>query len=230
MHINPQEAAMAAITFDALLKVQVREQIRTGGARFRSMLDAFVSNRMQEAPKEASYLRPRQTARPESTSAGTMTSVQFAIPFFPHRRPRRLPASSERKHKHTDVPPGDRAETPSIRFEALDPSILSDAIPAFFIGRNGAGFWVAREATGRIGGLFLLKSSALSFAREQSRPGGCAMIFPTERFELDLKNSGNTFARHLSPLVRCATSLWLRIEKLLTSLPHRSRDFSSPLN
>ena len=33
---------MAAITFDPLLKVQVREQIRTGSNRFRSMLDAFV--------------------------------------------------------------------------------------------------------------------------------------------------------------------------------------------
>jgi hypothetical protein len=222
---------MAAITFVALLKVQVREQIRAVSARFRSMLDFFVSNRMQEVATEAGYLRPRQTARPESTSAGTMTSVQFAIPFFPHwRSPRRSPVSSERKHKHLHVPPADRAETPSVKFEPLDPSIVSDAIPAFFIGRNGAGFWVAREATGRIGGLFLLKSSALSFAREQSWPSGCATIFPTKRFELDLKNSGSTFARHLSPLVRCATSPWLQIEKLLTILLHRSRDFSSPLN
>jgi hypothetical protein len=218
---------MAAITFDALLKVQVREQIRTGSNRFRSMLDAFVSNRMQEVVAEASYLRPRQTSHSESTSAGTMTNVQLAIPFFLHRRPWRSP---ERKHKHLDVPPGDRAETPSVKFEALDPSIVSDAIPAFFIGRNGAGFWVAREATGRIGGLFLLKSSALSFAREQSWPGGCAMIFPTERFELDLENSGNTFARHLSPLVRRATGLWLRVEKLLAVFPHQLRDFLSPLN
>jgi hypothetical protein len=155
-----------------------------------------------------------------------MINVQFAIPFFPRRRPpRRSPASSERKHKHFHVPPADRAETPSVKFEALDPSIVSDAIPAFFIGRNAAGFWVARKATGRIGGLFLLKSSALSFAREQSWPGGCAMIFPSKRFELDLKNSGNSFARHLLPLVRRATGLWLRIERLLVH-PLRSRDFS----
>jgi hypothetical protein len=58
---------MAAITFDALLKVEIREQIRTGSNRFRSMLDAFISNRMQEAATEASYLRPRQTARSEIT-------------------------------------------------------------------------------------------------------------------------------------------------------------------
>jgi hypothetical protein len=53
------------------------------------------------------------------------------------------------------------------------------------------GLWVAREARGRIGGLFMLKSSAVSFAREKSGPSGCATILPTERFELDLKNDGN---------------------------------------
>ena len=31
---------------------------------------------------------------------------------------------------------------------ALDASIVSDAIPAFFIGRNKDGFWVARDAKG----------------------------------------------------------------------------------
>jgi hypothetical protein len=53
---------------------------------------------------------------------------------------------------------------------------------------------VAREARGRIGGLFMLKSSAVSFAREKSGPSGCATILPTERFELDLKNDGNLIA------------------------------------
>jgi hypothetical protein len=74
---------------------------------------------------------------------------------------------------------------------ALDAGIVSDAIPAFFIGRNKDGFWVARDTKGRIGGLFLLKNSAVTFARTQAGPGGCATIFPTERFELDLENDGN---------------------------------------
>ena len=78
---------MAAITFDALLKVQVREQIRTGSNRFRSMLDAFVSNRMQEVAAEVSHPRPRQTLRSKLTSASRMTTGQFAIPFFSPRRP-----------------------------------------------------------------------------------------------------------------------------------------------
>jgi hypothetical protein len=90
-------------------------------------------------------------------------------------------------------------------FELLDSSIISDAIPAFFIGRNRAGLWVAREAKGRTGGLFLLKSSALSFARAQSAPKGCATIFPSEKFELDLENEGNPFADRLASLMRLAT-------------------------
>ena len=82
---------------------------------------------------------------------------------------------------------------------ALDAGIVSDAIPAFFIGRNKDGFWVARDARGRIGGIFLLEASAVSFARTQAGPGGCATIFPTERFELDLENDGN-------PLIRFSAS------------------------
>src|SRR5262245_48976768 len=64
-------------------------------------------------------------------------------------------------------------------FQPLDPDVVSASIPAFFIGRNKAGFWVAREARGRVGGIFLFKSSAVEFAREESAPLRCALIFPT---------------------------------------------------
>nr|WP_244635720.1 hypothetical protein [Bradyrhizobium huanghuaihaiense] len=73
----------------------------------------------------------------------------------------------------------------------LDPDVVSAAIPAFFIGRNRAGLWVAREANGRIGGLFLFKSSAVDFAKQQSAPVRCALVFPVETFELDIENRGN---------------------------------------
>ncbi len=96
---------------------------------------------------------------------------------------------------------------PAPQFGPLDPNIVSDAIPAFFIGRNRAGFWVARDLKGRIGGLFLIKNSAVSFAHAQSGPAGCATIFPAERFELDLENEGNPFAAQLAPLVRLASKL-----------------------
>ncbi|MBR1174980.1 hypothetical protein JQ617_13500 [Bradyrhizobium sp. KB893862 SZCCT0404] len=88
----------------------------------------------------------------------------------------------------------DRRQTqsrPAAALKPLDPEILSAAIPAFFIGRNSAGFWVAREATGRIGGLFLFRSSAVDFANRQSAPARCALVFPTETIELDVENRGN---------------------------------------
>src|SRR5450755_4935989 len=92
----------------------------------------------------------------------------------------------------------------STLFVPLDPGIVNEAIPAFFIGRNMEGFWVARDVNGQIGGIFLLESSALSFARKNSRPAGCATIFPSERIELDLENKGNPLAAQLGWLKHLA--------------------------
>jgi hypothetical protein len=64
-----------------------------------------------------------------------------------------------------------------------DPSVVNETIPLFYIGRNKAGLWVAREAQGRSGGLFLFKRSAVRFAREESEPAGCAMMFLNEPLE-----------------------------------------------
>jgi hypothetical protein len=80
---------------------------------------------------------------------------------------------------------------PAAALKPLDPDVVSAAIPAFFIGRNSAGLWVAREANGRVGGLFLFKISAVDFANRQSAPARCALVFPTETFELDVENRGN---------------------------------------
>jgi len=106
--------------------------------------------------------------------------------------------------------PNDKLADSATPFRPLDAGILSEAIPAFFIGRNQDGFWVARDAKGRIGGLFLLRASAVSFARMQCGPAGCATIFPTDRFELDLKNSGNPLIPYLRPLMRLAQHLQRR--------------------
>ena len=76
-------------------------------------------------------------------------------------------------------------------FSLSIPVVVSEAIPAFYIGRNEEGFWVARDVKGRTGGIFLFEDSAVSFARRNSRPTGCATIFSSERLELDLKNGGN---------------------------------------
>ena len=100
-------------------------------------------------------------------------------------------------------------------FQPLDPGIVSAAIPAFLIGRNKDGFWVVRDAKGRIGGVFLLGNSALSFARKQSEPTGCATIFPSERFELDVENRGNRFAPRLGSMIHFAARLRRRMAALI---------------
>ena len=89
-------------------------------------------------------------------------------------------------------------------FQPLDPGILNTAIPAFYIGRDEDGFWLARDSKGRVGGTFLLESSALAFARRHSAPCGCATIHSSERFELDVENQGNPLITHLRPLMRLA--------------------------
>ena len=95
----------------------------------------------------------------------------------------------------------------------LDPNILSESIAAFFIGRNADGLWVARERWGRIGGIFLLKRSAVSFAHRHAGDAACATIFPEGRFELDIENNGNRLARLILPVMRGVARLCQRVSK-----------------
>jgi hypothetical protein len=88
-----------------------------------------------------------------------------------------------------------------------DPRVLSEAIPLFFIGRNQNRLWVAREAEGRKGGLFLFKGSALRFAARHSAPAGCATMFLSERFDLDVVNAGGWMAAGLDALLRAAARI-----------------------
>jgi hypothetical protein len=134
--------------------------------------------------------------------------IRHAAGEAEHHHPRR-----HRQSRHPNTL-ADESETVLVQFGPLDPNVLSEAIPAFFIGRNNAGLWVAREAKGRIGGIFLLKSSAVSFARAQSETAGCATIFPAERFELDLSNHGNPFAIYLAVLMQFAASLSRQVGRI----------------
>jgi hypothetical protein len=109
------------------------------------------------------------------------------------------------------LPATDATKTIATPFQPLDPQILSKAIPTFFVGQNSDGFWVVREAEGRIGGLFLFKGSALWFVKHSTRTTGCATVFLSEKFELDLKNRGNTLVFLLVPLLRLATEIKRRL-------------------
>jgi hypothetical protein len=117
-------------------------------------------------------------------------------------------------HESDILPDGGRTTAP---LQPLDPDIVNDTIPAFFIGRNKEGFWVARDVKGRIGGIFLLENSALSFAKRASRPTGCALILLSSRFELDLENEGNRLVPYLGSLMRLATLARRQIAALIRS-------------
>ena len=107
-----------------------------------------------------------------------------------------------------------QAMTPSTQptcFQPLDPGVVNASIPTFFVGRNRDGFWIARDAKGENGGVFLFKGSALAFARRTSWPSGCATVFPSERFELDVENHGNPLVDYLKPLLRALIMLSDRV-------------------
>jgi len=109
-------------------------------------------------------------------------------------------------------PPRDEARPVAQFPRRPDSGVLSESIPLFFIGRNKVGLWVAREAEGKTGGIFLLRESAMRFAGEQSLPAGCATMFLAERIELDVKNHGNAFVAWLDAALR-------RLAKLIPDYP-----------
>jgi hypothetical protein len=83
--------------------------------------------------------------------------------------------------------------------------VLSETIPLFYICQNRHGFWLARDAEGRSGGLFLRRQSALAFARRQSGAAGCAIMQLGEPAELDIENQGSRIAAALGTVIGLAT-------------------------
>jgi hypothetical protein len=95
------------------------------------------------------------------------------------------------------VPVGVTAKFPS----RPNSGVLSESIPLFFIARNRAGLWVAREAEGRTGGIFLFKRSPVRFAERSGGPRGCATMFLAEHLELDLENRGKRLIGWISAVL-----------------------------
>jgi hypothetical protein len=108
--------------------------------------------------------------------------------------------------------------TATAAFRPLDPDIVSETIPAFFIGRNRQGLWVARDVNGRFGGIFLFESSAVSFARTNSGAAGCATVYLSEPFELDLENRGNPLVVQLASMIRLARRSRARFAALIAKV------------
>ncbi len=152
-----------------------------------------------------------------------MIAMQLTGPDLSQRQ---LPESSTAHHGPLSA---GEPFTGSGQFQPLESGIVSDTIPAFFIGQNRDGFWVARDTKGRTGGIFLFQGSALAFAKRKSRPAGCATIFPSERFELDIKNHGNPLVVQLGWLVQLAIRTRGRmaaaIGKISQAVNDRLQDF-----
>jgi hypothetical protein len=148
-----------------------------------------------------------------------MIAIQLTSPNLSRRQvPGRSTAALDQDGQRSGTLPADEPATVTAQFQPLDPGIVNEAIPAFFIGRNKEGFWVARDVKGQIGGIFLLENSAASFARRNSLPAGCATIYPHDRIELDLENKGNPFAVHLGSMLRLATRSRRRIAALIARI------------
>jgi hypothetical protein len=96
-----------------------------------------------------------------------------------------------------------------------DDTFLSDAIPLFFIGRNHNGFWVARESTGRCGGLFVFRRSAARFARRNGLSGGGATMLMDYPIELDLPNQGGKLAELMTALANLVNRRTPGVAKLI---------------
>jgi hypothetical protein len=148
-----------------------------------------------------------------------MIAMQLTRPDLSRRQaPGRSTAAIEQDGQRSGMLPADKPATVTAQFQPLDPAIVNEAIPAFFIGRNKEGFWVARDVKGQIGGIFLLENSAVSFARRNSLPAGCATIYPSGRVELDLENNGNPFAVYLGSMRRLTMRPRRRIAALIARM------------
>jgi hypothetical protein len=128
------------------------------------------------------------------TDRAVLRGLCLVVKCYPQRFDRRRNASA---------PGGNVREFP----RRPQSRFLSESIPLFFIARNRHGLWVAREAEGRVGGMFLFKNSALRFAKRHSAGAGCATMFLTERFELDVENKGSRPIAWVHKALRWAGSL-----------------------
>ena len=187
---------MAVITLETTARPaqRIAAKLKAAAAAMRTVADSYVSYRMQTSASQA-----EQIHQPEAMIAARTSSSG--------------PSGQPERTLEMDVQ--DETER---ALRPLDPGTISDAIPAFFVGRNHDGLWVVREAKGRVGGIFLFKDSATSFARRRSRSTGCATIFPAERFELDIANSGNPLAAVIGRLLRFARRAWRSVATSSTTV------------
>jgi hypothetical protein len=111
-----------------------------------------------------------------------------------------------------------------------DRAVLNASIPLFFIGRNRTGFWVAREAAGRCGGLFLFRRSAARFARRNGLAGGGATMLVEHSIELDLPNQGSKLIELMASLTEIVGRRAPRVANLIATALAQLRRLDSHIS
>jgi hypothetical protein len=99
----------------------------------------------EEAAMAAIAFNAAQRAAERFEAVLTAVGEKFEV-FVSHQMRQ---AAAEAEPART--PPDDELAGTAMPFRPLDAGIVSEAIPAFFIGRNADGFWVARDAKGLTG-------------------------------------------------------------------------------
>jgi hypothetical protein len=161
--------------------------------RSRAVACSYITLMRFRSPRRPSYSRDavtimtRPTAHPELNQLPLRGICLIVKAKHPNRSGLRLPPRTATVAKFPRRPAS---------------STLSGSIPLFFIGRNRNGLWIARDAEGRTGGIFLLKRSALRFAQKNSGPSGCATMLLADRLELDVENHGNPLVVLLAAALR----------------------------
>jgi len=76
-----------------------------------------------------------------------------------------------------------------MKSQAEPPSCLQP--PIFLIGRDSRGNWVARDQSGRRGGLFVNRTEALRYIRFENGTRAHAFVAVTETLELDMTRTAD---------------------------------------
>jgi hypothetical protein len=96
-----------------------------------------------------------------------------------------------------------KSEPASVRSETPirpNSSVVNEAIRVFAIGRNQAGFWIARDCDGSACGLFLSKAGAVRFAKRTSGADGCTLKFVSDGLELKTHSSAARAWHNVLPM------------------------------
>jgi hypothetical protein len=145
--------------------------------------------------------RAAQNNKNQDVTSMTAMSMRHGLPastkFWAERNDNQRESVSVRRGSPSTSRDGRALRRPDAR-------ILNEAIPLVAIGRNQAGFWVARDCDSTTGRAFIFKGSAIRFAKRMKGQSGCALMFVNDGLELE---PGDTGASQLPRLANIARNL-----------------------